>query len=122
MNNKLDYLAQKEEELRRLNEQLDAKSSAILDKGPLQPIEESYGQNDFEESIDPDAAFKGKPLTMHFSGDDEDDIDLEKVKEKRVEAVRKSYDQDFDAANSYPQKDYDFEKLMETTQEQERTI
>ena len=30
MNNKLDYLAQKEEELRQLNEQLDKKKTKIL--------------------------------------------------------------------------------------------
>jgi hypothetical protein len=44
-----------------------------LDKAPNLPLEESYGGDNFEESIDPDAAFKGKPLKLEASADDEED-------------------------------------------------
>jgi len=50
MNNKLDYLAQKEEELRKLNEQLDrAKVDYSLDKPKV--VEESYDRDeDFDDN------------------------------------------------------------------------
>jgi len=52
MNNKLDYLAQKEEELRKLNEQLDrAKVDYSLDKPKKVKFEESYDRDeDFDDN------------------------------------------------------------------------
>lgn len=80
MNNKLDYLAQKEEELRKLNEQLDrAKVDYSIDK-PKVKFEESCdkydGDEDFEDnqSDNPDAEFMGKEMRLE---DDEEDKELE---------------------------------------------
>ena len=69
MNNKLDYLAQKEEELRRMNDQLDAEKTDLLEAGDAgekraAAIEDSYNADNFDESMDKDASFKGRPLSM----------------------------------------------------------
>lgn len=45
--NKLDYLAQKEEELRKLNEQLDQRQHSILKEQPAQP-----NPTNFADSVD----------------------------------------------------------------------
>lgn len=59
--NKLDYLAQKEAELRALNDQLDEQKTDLLQE-KVPRVEDSYQDHDFEESVDPDAAFKGVRL------------------------------------------------------------
>ena len=66
MENKLDYLAAKEEELRKLNEQLDKKKDFML-KQPVKQDEESFGEEskysvgmaEDDEEEDEMAAFKG---------------------------------------------------------------
>jgi hypothetical protein len=77
MNNKLDYLAQKEEELRKLNESLDRKKvDYSLDK-PKVKFEESYERDeDFEDnqSDNPDAEYLGKEMILE---DDEEEKELE---------------------------------------------
>ena len=59
--NKLDYLAQKEEELRALNDQLDQQQTDMLANTDKVPLEDSYEDN-FEQSINPDATVKGLVL------------------------------------------------------------
>lgn len=46
--NKLDYLAQKEEELRRLNEQLEFKNKGILEDDD----DKHWKKNDLEDSLE----------------------------------------------------------------------
>ena len=66
MEKKLDYLAAKEEELRKLNEQLDKKKDVML-KQPVKQDEESFaeeskysvGMAEDDEEEDEMAAFKG---------------------------------------------------------------
>lgn len=58
--NKLDYLAQKEEELRKLNEQLDQRQHSILKEQPAQPTPTNFAdsldmrktKNPFESAAD----------------------------------------------------------------------
>ena len=58
--NKLDYLAQKEEELRKLNEQLDQRQHSILKEQPAQPTPTNFAdsldmrktKNPFEAAAD----------------------------------------------------------------------
>lgn len=53
MANKLDLLAQKEQQLRQLNDQLDMKKSGLLNAKLDEPEEDAYpdeGMDDYEES------------------------------------------------------------------------
>ena len=75
--NKLDYLAQKEAELRALNDQLDERKDGLLQER-VPRIEDSYQEDHFDDEADPDAAFKGVPLR----DDDEVSEDLPQVEEE----------------------------------------
>jgi hypothetical protein len=52
MNNKLDYLAQKEEELRKLNEQLDQRKVLLLKENTTTTTNIISSQNALADSLD----------------------------------------------------------------------
>lgn len=83
MENKLDYLAAKEEELRKLNDQLDKKKDHLMNQ-PIKPEEDSFaeeskysvamGEDDEEDEM---AAFKGVQLKIAQIANQSDDGDYE---------------------------------------------
>ena len=65
LQSKLDELARKEDELRRINDELDIKKNKIM--SGADKLEESKGNNDDDEAEDSDNSFdqfKGKNLAQ----------------------------------------------------------
>lgn len=113
MNSKLDYLAQKEEELRRLNEALDAQKTDLLK--PTAPVEETYGEDDFDETLDKDAAFKGVPLGEgDYPSDDEEESKVQPNPQPALDSV--------DDSNADTRMVQQMMQLQENNDEQARTI
>ncbi len=72
--NKLDYLAQKEEELRRLNEQLEMKNKRILEDD-----DKHWKKNDLDDSLDNDKQGHNPFEDENENQDPNQDYEEEKV-------------------------------------------
>ena len=83
MASKLESLAQKEEELRKINEQLDLKNDKIM-SGALQQLRKEHGPEEEKKEEDPiedslaageENEFKGQLMKPPADDDEEDDYD-----------------------------------------------
>lgn len=118
MENKLDYLAAKEEELRRLNEQLDRKKDKILSEKT--PIAEESLQEESKYSValqddeeDEMAAFKGVQLNVGDQSDENEDYHDEDFDDsKAASLIAASVKDDWQA--KYRQLEADYKEQAKT--------
>ena len=83
MTSKLDILAQKEEELRKINEQLDLKNDKIM-SGALQQLRKDHGVEEEKKEEDPiedslaagdENEFKGQLMKPPADDEEDDEYD-----------------------------------------------
>jgi len=96
MNNKLEYLAQKEEELRRLNEQLEKKNQNILNK-KYSPEKEQQEEAPLDDSLGQEAP----------------------PEENKEEEVKMKEDSEFDQAIGEVER---YREVLEKNKELEKTV
>ena len=131
MENKLDYLAAKEEELRKLNEQLDKKKDFIM-KQPIRTEEESFAEEskysvgiaDDDEEEDDMAAFKGVQLNANQSedGGDYEDENFDDSREGAKLAASQNLNNAIDWQKKYKALEAEYHEQTKTVNFQKAKI